>query len=320
MPPINIVWIGFHEEGLPAFRAVLDAGQRIARFVTLTDASFGKRSAGSRGYLELCEIHGVPVSMVKTIKDDAAYEIVAAEPFDLLVVLGWSEILPARLLRLPSIGTVGAHASLLPHNRGSAPVNWALIRGETQGGNTLMWLNEQVDEGRIIDQIPFDITLYDTCATLYGKVAQTNQTMMTRLLRRLERGEIPSLPIENRTDEPLLPRRRPADGALRWDRSAKEVYDFIRALTRPYPGAFSSLDGKRFTVWTASLLPGGARLGEPGEILGAVRSPEAACCGVAVACETGAVALHELEDEEGRVLTGQALSEAGLAGRFAASV
>ncbi len=316
MRSVAIAWIGFHEEGLPAFRAVLEAGRRVVRFVTLSDASFGKRSAGSRAYAELCEAYGVPVSMVDTIKGDEAYAIMSAEPIDLLVVLGWSEILPGRLLRLPALGTVGAHASLLPHNRGSAPVNWAIIRGETRGGNTLMWLNDRVDEGQIADQLAFDITPYDTCKTVYDKVAETNREMLLRLVGRLEAGERPCMALENRTDEPLLPRRRLSDGEISWQRPAKEVYDFVRALTRPYPGAFSGLNGRRYLVWAASLLPDMPGLGEPGAILGPVYSPNPACCGIAVACQTGAVVLHELEAEDGTALSGQALSAAGLSGCF----
>ncbi len=318
MKSIRITWVGCHEEGIPAFRRLLEQGKRIVRFITLSEASFANRSAGSRGYGELCEAHGVPVSMVDTIKGEEAFELLRADAPDLLVVMGWSEILPDRLLQIPAIGTVGTHAAMLPHNRGSAPINWALIRGETSAGNSMMWLNAQVDEGDIIDQMPFDITPYDTCKTLYDKVAQTNEAMLCRLVEQLEAGTVPARTLENATEEPLLPRRRPADGLLRWDTPAQAVYDFIRALTRPYPGAFTTLAGRKLFVWRASLLPLAVPRAEPpGTLLGSVYSPDPACCGLLVACAEGCVILHEIEDEEHRIYEGPDLSGGGFAGRFA---
>lgn len=313
---MKIVWIGCHSEGLVAFRRMLESGRRVERFITLDNGAFSRRSAGTRDYEELCRTYGVPVSFVSSIKTEEAYQIVREAAPDLLVVLGWSEILPGRLLELPATGTVGAHASLLPHGRGSAPVNWALIRGETEGGNSLMWLDKEVDRGEIIDQVPFPITVYDTCKTLYDKVSSANAEMILRLVERLDEGQGTVLRKRNETTEPLLPRRHPADGLLNWDQPARRVYDFIRALTRPYPGAFTALDGKRYFVWSASLLPGKEPHSQPGEVLGSAYSPLEDACGIQVACREGSVVLHELEDGEGCLLRGAALSGAGLTGIF----
>jgi len=101
----------------------------------------------------------------------------------------------------------------------------------------------------------------------------------------------------------------PADGRITWDCPAASVYDFIRALTRPYPGAFSSLDGKQWWIWEAVLPPDHGPVGEPGEVLGPVRSPAPSACGQLVACGSGAVILLEVQDDAGTTLRGQALSE-----------
>lgn len=312
---LRVVWIGFHEEGVEAFKATLEKGVNVAAFITLDDASFAKRSAGSRAYAQYCERYGVPCEPVRSIKDDDAYEIVRRYAPDLLVVLGWSEILPARILRVPRIGTVGTHASLLPHNRGSAPVNWALIHGETETGDTMMWLSEQVDAGEIVDQVRFPITRYDTCKTLYDKVADANAQMLLRLIEKLERGERPSYPVENRTDEPILPRRRPKDGLIDWHQSGEAIYDFIRALTRPYPGAFTYLDGKKLLIWKASLLPVPAGV-QAGEIAGDAYGFDGSACGIVVGTQTAALLVTEIEDEENRRYFGRALSDLRLRGVF----
>ena len=197
---MNIVWIGCHEEGLLAFEKVLEDGYCVSAFITLNEETFSKRSGGSRGYKAICEQYCVDYHMVSTIKNEESHQIIDNYKPDLLVVLGWSEILPEYLLKIPTIGTVGTHAALLPHNRGSAPINWAIIKGEKKTGNTLMWLSKQVDAGEIIDQMEFPITLYDTCKTLYEKVAKTNAIMLVRLISNLNNGIKPSIEIENDTN------------------------------------------------------------------------------------------------------------------------
>lgn len=313
---IKIVWIGCHSEGLDAFHKILDSGRKIETFITLDDEAFQKRSSGTRGYIELCEKHHVPVKLISSIKNEEACSAIAEKSPDLLIVLGWSEILPERILKIPAIGTVGAHASMLPHNRGSAPINWALINGETECGNSLMWLDKEVDQGDIIDQMAFEITPYDTCATLYDKVALTNTDMLLRLIERLEQNLGPVMLKKNVTEESLLPRRRPKDGLVFWNQSSRKVYDFIRALTVPYPGAFAYLNQKKYYIWSASVLPGETANECPGQILGNVYSPLEDACGIQVACKTGIIIIHELEREAGKRYRGKALTEADLKGYF----
>lgn len=316
MKTLNIAWVGCHSEGESAFRSLLEKGYNVTGFITLNDESFSRRSGGSRVYIELCEKYNVPISLISTIKNDESYKIIKAAAPDLLIVLGWSEILPERLLDIPTIGTVGAHAAMLPHNRGSAPINWALIKDEKTCGNSLMWLDKNVDEGKIIDQLPFDITNYDTCKTLYDKVADTNEKMILSLVDRLSNDLPTVMEKENITDEPLLPRRRPKDGLLDWNKPSRDIYNFIRALARPYPGAFTFLNGKKYLIWSASLLPQNENIGLPGTIVGNVYSPVFMACGIQVACGSGSIIIHEIEDEDGVVYKGDTLSELNIKGGF----
>ena len=317
MKTIKITWVGCHSEGESAFQSLLEKGYKVTNFITLNDESFSRRSSGSRVYIELCEKYNIPISLISTIKNDESYEVIKNAAPDLLIVLGWSEILPERLLDIPSIGTVGAHAAMLPHNRGSAPINWALIKDEKTCGNSLMWLDENVDEGKIIDQIPFEITDYDTCKTLYEKVAVTNEQMILRLVDRLSKGLPTVMEKENITTEPLLPRRRPRDGLLNWSQNSRAIYNFIRALTRPYPGAFTYLNGKRYMLWNVSLLPGEAINDKAGKIIGNVYSPIEEACGIQIACGSGSIILHEVEDENGNIYKGKALANLRMEGEFA---
>ncbi len=356
---MRIVWIGFHEEGVPAFWRLLEKGIKIEAFLTLSEEKLRLKSAYSTKYADLCRTYGIAVYPVAGIKGEEAYRLLRSLRPDLLIVLGWSEILPERLLKIPSIGTVGTHASLLPHNRGSAPVNWAIIRGETRGGNTLMWLSPEVDAGEIISQMEFPITMYDTCRSVYEKVAETNAQMLEERVRQLaeeeesrrggrsetgeeprmargkhkeqarrapdreetrskaeqERNEAQENAASNGAGEPLLPRRRPQDGLIDWALPAKQIYDFVRALTRPYPGAFTYFHNKRMFIWKCALLAHLETGMPPGTILGRVYSPEPAGCGLAVAAGQGILIVHEME-HAGGIVSGKRLHEAEWEGRF----
>jgi len=304
---VKFAWVGFHAEGLAALQALLAAGAPIAAVLTLKPELAAKRSGGV-DYTPVCSQYKVPLHLISGINEPEAEQILKELAPDVIFVIGWHQIVRPPVMKLARLGLIGAHASYLPHNRGSAPINWTIIRGERESGNTLMWLAEGVDEGDIIAQRSFPVTPYDTCATLYAQVAATNREMLLEVLPQLLAGERPGR-RQPRSDEPVLRRRRPADGQIAWDSPAAMVYDFVRALTRPYPGAYSSLDGKRWLVWDAALPPDLGHGGEPGEVLGPVVSPAQSACGQLVACGSGAVILLEVEDESGTRLRGQPLSE-----------
>lgn len=310
---MRIGWVGFHQEGLRALRAVAASGHEIVGIVTLEPEAAALRS-GSSDYQAVAHELDLPLHFVKNINDEEAVATVRAMAPDLMVVVGWTQLLHETVLQVPTIGVVGAHASLLPDNRGRAPVNWAIINGEERTGNTLMWLSPGVDDGDIIDQKDFVIAPYDSCASIYDKVAESNRDMVLDLLAALAQGERPGRPQPEST-APLLPRRRPADGRIDWSLPARSVYDLVRGVTRPYPGAFTTLGHEKVMVWNCALLPMEGKLAGPGTGLGAVVSPESAACGQLVACGTGAVVLLEVETDTLGVVSGYALQDQDWRGR-----
>jgi methionyl-tRNA formyltransferase len=303
---MRMAWLGLHAEGVAALEALLLAGAPINGVLTLTPELAAKRS-GAADYAPLCQRFGVPLHYIADVNGPDAVRLLADLAPDLVFVIGWHQIVRPAALGIAKFGMIGAHASLLPRNRGSAPINWALINGENETGNSLIWLAPDVDSGDIIDQTAFAITPYDTCATLYGKVAESNRDMLVRLLPRLLSGERPGR--SQALDPAVLPRRRPADGQVNWSVSSRVLYDFVRALARPYPGAFSTLDGVTFRIWKAALPPAADESRpQPGMVLGPVLSPIPEACGQAVSTGRGTLILLELEAADGTVLKGHELS------------
>ena len=132
------------------------------------------------------------------------------------------------------------------------------------------------------------------------------------MYQHLNSGEFPHRPQPKDTEEEILPRRRPQDGLIDWSNSATQIYDFIRALTRPYPGAFSFLNHKKWYIWHSAILPEKLYIpsAKPGEIIGPVFSPVADACGKMIKCGHSALLVLELEDENGKILKGHQLSSA----------
>ena len=310
---MRLVWVGLHAEGALALEALLEAGAPVCAVVTLRPDLAATHGAGGE-YVALSGRYGLRLDHVTHINDPSTVELLRTIAPDVVFVIGWPQVIREPALGVARMGTIGAHVSLQPGHQSAISIPWMLIRGEPAGSASLRWLAEPPNAGTIIDRVELSITPYDTCASLYARVGDANREMLRRLLPRLLAGQKPTSPLGGAGL--VLPRLRREDGRVAWDRPAAEVYNRVRALTRPYRGAFGWLDGRRWTVWRAALPPARGAPGRPGEILGPVVSPVIEACGQQVACGEGAVVLLELESDEGTVLKGPALSEQPWTGRL----
>ena len=287
MTGARVIFVGAVHEAVPALGVLIDSGAEIAEVVTLPSG----RAAGTSGFVDLeplARAHGIAVRRCADINSAESVQHIKELRPDLMVVTGWTRLLSAELLGVPPRGVVGFHASLLPRYRGRAPVNWAILRGEAVTGNTMMYLDAGTDTGDIIDQQTVPIAPDDTCATVYARIGDGGADMLRRHLRALLDGTAPRQP-QGSADGPPLPKRTPGMGITDWDRPARAVHDWIRALTSPYPGAFSFLAGRKVMVWASAV--GGARAeGAAGTVLGWDAG------GVRVATADGAILLTSVSD------------------------
>lgn len=172
---------------------------------------------------------------------------------DLLLVLGWYYIIPREVRECISLGCAGIHASLLPKYRGGAPIPWAIINGEIITGITFFYMGNGIDDGDIIAQKKFTIAEMDNCATVYEKATQASIMTLINYLPRIADGTAPRIP-QDHGQATYFPLRKPEDGLIDWSWDAKRIRNFIRAQTRPYPGAFTYIEGKKVTIWDADIL------------------------------------------------------------------
>ncbi len=172
---------------------------------------------------------------------------------DLLLALGWYYKIPKPVRASAALGCAGIHASLLPRYRGWAPINWAIINGETETGVTFFYLEDEIDAGDVIAQVRFAIAPADTCASVYEKAEQASIAMLREYLPQIAEGVAPRIPQDHHAAT-QFPQRTPDDGLIDWSWDAKQLANFIRAQTKPYPGAFFYAGKHKVVVWDAAIL------------------------------------------------------------------
>jgi methionyl-tRNA formyltransferase len=260
----RIVFVGVHREAEAPLRWLVERSEGVVGLVTLTEEA----RAGVSGAVELGGIaaaHGVPVLEVASVNEGRCITWTRERTPDVVLVVGWTQLLKTDMLAIPKVACLGFHASLLPRYRGRAPINWALIHGETETGNTMIVLEPGADEGDIVSQRRIAIADEDDCATLYDKVAATEVEMLAEVLPLIRAGKLPRRP-QSGSEATVMPKRRPEDGRIDWSKTTRQLFDWVRALTHPYPGAFSEVLGTRLYVWRARRCEGDVAPAVPGSV------------------------------------------------------
>src|SRR5579884_3373155 len=210
-PAGRVVFIGAVHEARPALAALLGSGRATVAAVVTPPEDRGAPLSGRVDLAPLAAAAGVPVLTADDVNAPRTVRRIRELAPDLLVVVGWTRLLGRELLALPPRGCVGFHASLLPRHRGRAPVNWAILKGETLTGNTMMMLDPGVDTGDIVDQRPVAILPDDTCGTVYERIARAGAAMLVERLPALLDGSAPRRPQDPARGD-TLPRRTPEMG------------------------------------------------------------------------------------------------------------
>ncbi len=220
-----------------------------------------------------CHRQGIPCTLRKRLSREDEQEIAAQEP-DLVVVMGWRSLLGDSVLQAPRFGAIGIHESLLPAYRGFAPVNWAVINGETETGVTLFYLTSTgVDDGDIVAQARIEIGEFDTAREVYDRACIASIDLLSRNITALLANEAPRTPQEE-SAATYTCARTPEDGVIDWSTTTSSIHNLIRGLAHPYPGAISYYDGSRFRIWSGEPVNAPRRFAGriPGRVVGTSRN------------------------------------------------
>ena len=245
---MKTVVFAYHNMGVTGLEALLRHGYDFPLVFTHADDPQENRWFGS--IAEWCDDHGVKCVIYDELDEKDCIAMVKHVDPDFIFSFYFRQLLCKAVLDLPRLSALNLHGSLLPKYRGRAPVNWVLVNGEPETGATLHYMLEQPDAGDIVDQEAVEIEENDTALTLFGKIEKAAVILLDRVLPLLMIGEASRYP-QNNAEATCFGRRGPEDGLIDWGRNMWEVYNLVRAVTHPYPGAFAYIGGRKLNVWRA---------------------------------------------------------------------
>lgn len=290
---MRIVFMGTPEYAVRSLRALVEGGCEVAAVFTQPDKPRGR---GGRVQPPPAKVYalakGIPVFQPVRIRKDGVEALRALRP-DLCVTAAFGQILSQELLDIPPLGTINVHASLLPAYRGSAPVNWCLIKGEKVTGVTTMMTDKGIDTGDILLQRQTAILPGETAGQLTGRLAEIGAELLVETIRRLRAGSLPRQPQDEARMSyyPMLTRDM---GRIDWQAPAMRIADLVRGLD-PWPAAFTASPWGTLKILGAEAEP--AATGRPGEALQADDRQ-----GLLIAAGEGALRVTRLQAPGGKAM------------------
>ncbi|EGA95840.1 methionyl-tRNA formyltransferase [ [[Clostridium] symbiosum WAL-14163] len=235
--------------GLSCIEKIYSMEGQLDIVITLKDEKAQKKSG--RIFLdEFAEDHDIPLLKINNINEDIVEKTIKEKELDWLFIIGWSQIAKKNILNAPRRGCIGMHPTLLPQGRGRASIPWAILKGLKETGVTLFRLDEGTDTGDIIGQEVISLSDKITATELYNKVNEAHITLLEQFWNGIVEDKI-SLKKQNEREATFWEGRRPEDGEIYKDMALEEALTLIRAVTKPYPGAFYTMEDEKWIIWSA---------------------------------------------------------------------
>jgi methionyl-tRNA formyltransferase len=232
--------------------AIYKSGGRLDFAITLPDDKALNKSG--RVFIDdFCSSHGIPLFKSAHVNNSDVIKQIKRADLDWLFIIGWSQIASQDVLDAPNKGVLGMHPTLLPEGRGRAAIPWAILKSLDRTGVTLFKMDHGVDTGPIAAQIEIPLSTATTATQLYDYVDAAHVQLIKMTVPLILEDRLELRP-QNDSLATEWPGRKPEDGQINMDGSVHDAEKLVRAVTRPYPGAFYHADGKKFVIWSASVL------------------------------------------------------------------
>ncbi|EMT6384084.1 bifunctional UDP-4-amino-4-deoxy-L-arabinose formyltransferase/UDP-glucuronic acid oxidase ArnA [Providencia rettgeri] len=293
---MKAIVFAYHDIGCVGLKALEKAGFDIQAVFTHTDDPNENHFYSS--VARLSADMELPVFAPENVNHPLWIERIREMKPDVIFSFYYRDMLSEELLAIAPKGAFNLHGSLLPKYRGRAPINWALLKGESETGVTLHKMVAKADAGDIIAQEKVAITDTDTSLTLHAKVREAAKVLLNKTLPLIEAGSYKSV-AQDESQATYFGRRTAEDGLINWNNSAKEVNCLIRAVTEPYPGAFTYLGARKMVIWRARVLDD-----NQGKAAGTVLSSDP----LRIACGQGAIEVISGQSETGLYMQGSRLA------------
>jgi methionyl-tRNA formyltransferase len=286
---MRLIFMGTPEAAVPTLRRCLEDGHEVAAVWTQPDRPAGRgHKLKAPPVKEFAQLQGLTIQQPTKIRNEEALALFASHRADAAIVVAYGRILPPGFLRATRRGCINVHFSRLPKYRGAAPVNWAIVRGETDTGVTTMQMDEGLDTGPILLQQGAPIGPQETAPELMLRLSLAGADLLGETLQRLDRIEPRAQRDQEATFAPVLKRE---DGLVNWAHSAIEIERRVRGF-QPWPNAYTKYAAGRLALWRASAENADKNPSEPGTVL------EARGDNLSIACGRETVLhLHEVQPE-----------------------
>jgi methionyl-tRNA formyltransferase len=254
-PAMRVLFFGTSDFAVPSLDALVASGEHeVAAVVTQPDRPQGRGQQTAASPVKRAALrYGLPLLQPRRVRASSFQETARELRPDVLALAAFGQIIPQALLDLPPFGPINVHASLLPAWRGAAPIQYALLNGETETGVTTMRMDATLDTGDILLRRVVPIEEDDTTGTLTPKLAQAGAELLLETLALLQAGRCPRAP-QDHAKATYAPPITPDDSRVRWNEPARRIRDRIRALS-PRPGVFARIKGKGVKLWAARTPP-----------------------------------------------------------------
>ncbi|MEE1232907.1 MAG: methionyl-tRNA formyltransferase [Phocaeicola sp.] len=241
---LRIVYMGTPEFAVESLKRLVEGGYNVVGVITMPDKPVGRHGSVLQPspVKQYALSQGLNILQPEKLKDETFVETLRALKADLQIVVAF-RMLPEVVWNMPPMGTFNLHASLLPQYRGAAPINWAVINGDTETGITTFFLKHEIDTGEIIDQVRVPIADTDNVEVVYNRLMMLGGDLVLKTVDAILEGNIVTTPQEKLADEADLrsaPKIFKETCRIDWNKGVKKVYDFIRGLS-PYPAAWTEL-------------------------------------------------------------------------------
>jgi methionyl-tRNA formyltransferase len=256
----KLVVCAYHNVGYACIEELVRLGADIKLIFTHEDSPAEK--IWFKSVRELADRYGITYITTSINEPENLARVKKIAP-DFILSFYYRDMISPEVLNLSAKGSLNLHGSYLPRYRGRVPVNWAVINGESETGATLHYMVAKPDAGDIVDQEKVEITFTDTALDVFNKVTDAAVKVIRRAWPQLVAGTARRFPMDLKAGS-YCGGRKPEDGRIDWHKSAVQIYNLIRGVTHPYPGAFTGLDGKKIIIWKAWPVEG---KGEPGEVV-----------------------------------------------------
>ena len=249
---MKIVFVSGVKFGFEVLKEIIEKGWKIT-------ALFSYLPEKKKNYSDYAEFDSIAEKFcifhkkVDNINDKENIEILKSIKPDLILVMGWSQLLKSDIINIPTIGIIGSHPTELPKYRGRAPIPWTILKDLKKSAETFFWIEEGTDSGDILDQEIFSIEEDADASSLYAKVTDLGKKMTLRNLKLIEQGVIIRKKQDTTKFIEYWDKRVPDDGKINWSCSSNDIYKLIRATTHPYPGAFTFFRNGKLKIWKALL-------------------------------------------------------------------